>query len=358
MRVLALIPNQIGYSPGQRGSIELWDKVLQPAGIHLEYAPFESERLRKVLYLPGSQIRKTIEMVRGYVDRVRLVREIDDYDAVFVYREAALFGPAFLERMVARRKPIIYQLDDPLFIPYKSPANGLLSYLKFFGKVKEVIRMSSAVIVNSTPIRQFAEQFNDNVWQIPSVVDLDKFTYNENDQCRKPLNVGWSGSSTTIKNIKMIERPLQRISDSGVCDINLIGSDDFRLSGVNHHANKWNGETEVDDLRRIQIGLAPLPDDNPWNPYKFIMKTAQYMSLGIVPVGTPMASNTEVIRHGENGFLASTDDEWVEYISTLAHDSELRRSMSREAALDASSKYSLQANSEKIVSAFRSAFSC
>ena len=355
MKVLALIPSQKGYSPGQRGSIELWEKVLTPAGIELDYAPFESEKLREILYRPGNQMRKAVEMLRGYFDRITLVRSIDDYDAVFIYREAALLGPAFLERMIARRKPIIYQLDDPLFVPYRSPANGLLSYLKFFGKVKEIVRMSTAVLVNSTPIRQFAEQYNKNIWQVPSVVDLDKFVYDEADQNRRPVTVGWSGSPTTIKNLKMIEAPLGRISASGICDIKLIGSDDFGLDGVKYHAQKWDGATEVDDLRHMQIGLVPLPDDNPWNPYKFIMKTAQYMSLGIVPVGTPMASNLEVIRHGENGFLAGNDDEWIEQISTLVRDADLRKKMSHEAARDASAKYSLQTNADKIVSAFRSA---
>ena len=48
MEVLALIPNQYGYAPGQRGSIELWDKVLAPAGINIHYAPFETPRLHEV----------------------------------------------------------------------------------------------------------------------------------------------------------------------------------------------------------------------------------------------------------------------------------------------------------------------
>jgi glycosyltransferase involved in cell wall biosynthesis len=274
---------------------------------------------------------------------------------VFVYREAALLGPAFLEKAIARRKPIIYQLDDPLFVPYRSPSNGYWSYLKFFGKIKEIIRISTVVMVNSSHIRHYAEQYNSNVYQVPSVVDLDKFAYSESDQERNPVTVGWSGSPTTIRNVKMIERPLKEISDTGLCDIKLIGSEDFGLKGVKYHAKKWDSETEVDDLRRIQIGLVPLPDDNPWNPYKFIMKTAQYMALGVVPVGTPMASNTEVIRNGENGFLASSDDEWVESITTLLHDPELRKSMSKAAAKDAIAKYSLQANAETIISAFKSA---
>jgi glycosyltransferase involved in cell wall biosynthesis len=153
----------------------------------------------------------------------------------------------------------------------------------------------------------------------------------------------------------MIEEALAHISTTENCDISLIGSEDFGLDGVRHEAKKWSSETEVDDLRRMQIGLVPLPDDNPWNPYKFIMKTAQYMSLGIVPVGTPMASNTEVIRHGENGFLARSQREWVDAMTTLIRDDDLRLSMSRQAARDAAEKYSLQANAEKIVAAFESA---
>jgi len=211
------------------------------------------------------------------------------------------------------------------------------------------------VMVNSGPIREYAERFNKNVRQVPSVVDIDKFVYDARDQLRRPVCTGWSGSPTTLKNVKMIEGALSRISDSQICDILLIGSGEFGLSGVRHEAKKWSGETEVEDLRRIQIGLVPLPADNPWNPYKFIMKTAQYMSLGIVPVATPMASNTEVIRPGENGFLAETENEWVEAITTLVNDQELRTAMSRQAAKDAAEKYSLQANAGKIVEAFKSA---
>lgn len=353
MRVLTLVPNQKGYSPGQRGSIELWEKVLKPAGIELDYAPFETDKLHKILYTSGNQLAKAVEMARGYINRLGLLKKLDDYDAVFVYREAALFGPAFLEKMIARKKPIIYQLDDPLFMPYRSPSNGYLSYLKFFGKIKEIIRISKVVMVNSTPIREYAEQYNKNVRQIPSIVNAEKFVYKPFTENGKKVCIGWSGSPTTLKNIKLIQIPLQEISRAGICDLHFIGGEDFGLEDVKYSAQKWNSETEVEDLRKMQIGLVPLPE-NAWNPYKFIMKTAQYMALGIVPVGTPMASNPEVIQHGENGFLAGTDEEWVEYLNILAKDADLRNGMSIRAAEDARSKYTLEANTDQIVEAFRS----
>ena len=224
----------------------------------------------------------------------------------------------------------------------------------FFGKIKEIIRISKVVVVNSSHIREYAEQFNKNIWQIPSIVDTRKFIYEPFSESMKRVCVGWSGSPTTLKNIKLVEKPLARLSERDICDIHFIGGTDFDLDNVKYTAQKWNGDSEVEDLRRLQIGLVPLPE-NEWNKRKFIMKTAQYMALGIVPVGTPMASNTEVIRHGENGFLAATDDEWFEYLTILVKDYKLRTKMSIEATKDAQANYSLEANAPKVIEAFRAA---
>jgi len=349
-----LVPNQLGYAPGQRGSIELWEKVLTPAGIELDYAPFETDELRKVLYAPGNNTKKAFEMVRGYFNRFQLLRDLDKFDAVFVYREAALIGPAILERLVARKKPVIYQLDDPLFIPYRSQYNGHFAKLKFVGKIKEIISLSKVVMVNSSHIEDYARQFNKNIWRVPSVVDTDKYIYNAQDQDVDRPIVGWSGSPTTAQNLRLIQEPLKVLSERKNCDIRFIGSSDPGLDGVSYSTQKWNGSTEVDDLRRLQIGLVPLAD-LVWNPYKFIMKTAQYMALGIVPVGTPIASNPEVIQHGENGFLAESNEDWVRYIQLLIDDKELRMKLSSQAAKDAEANYSLRSQTSKVVEAFRAA---
>ena len=203
MEVLALIPNQYGHAPGQRSSIELWETVLAPVGINIHYAPFETVRLHEVLYQPGHYATKVTEMLRAYIERLKLLGDLKRFDAVFVYREAALLGPAFLEKMVARRGlPIIYQLDDPLFVPYMSPSNGYLSYLKFFGKIAEICRLAKVVMVNSTQIREYVSQYNQNIWQVPSVVDTRQYVYRPDllEKQTDEVCIGWSGSPTTIGN--------------------------------------------------------------------------------------------------------------------------------------------------------------
>ena len=357
MEVLALIPNQYGHAPGQRSSIELWESVLAPVGINIHYAPFETERLHEVLYRPGHYATKVGEMVRAYVERIRLLGDLKRFDAVFVYREAALLGPAFLEKMVARRGlPIIYQLDDPLFIPYTSPSNGYLSYLKFFGKISEICRLSKVVMVNSTQIREYVSQYNQNIWQVPSVVDTSQYVFRPDLLETEPEEVciGWSGSPTTVGNIRVIAGALRQLAERVKHRVHLIGGTEFDLPGVTYVAQKWSAETEVADLRKMQVGMVPLPL-NEWNKRKFYMKTAQYMALGIPTVATPLGSNPEVVEHGVTGFLADSEEEWIKYLSLLIKDHELRLRMAHAAATAAQKKYSLEGNTEKIIEAFQAA---
>jgi hypothetical protein len=156
--VLVLTPYRYGVVPGPRSSIELWERVLASAGITFDYLPFETERLGSVIYEPGRYLAKARAMIDAYRRRILELGAVDEADAVLVYREAALIGPAWIERYVARRKPLIYQLDDPLYVPYQSPFNAYFSYLKFFGKVGTICRLSSVTVVNSRQHYEYAAE--------------------------------------------------------------------------------------------------------------------------------------------------------------------------------------------------------
>jgi glycosyltransferase involved in cell wall biosynthesis len=357
MRVLVLTPYAYGTVPGPRSSFELWERVLRESDIDLDYLVFETEALHEVLYESGRAPTKVWEMGRAYAQFApRAIRRARDYDAVLVNREATLIGPALVERLVARTgKPLIYLLDDPLYIPYRSPSNGWLSYLKFFGKVKSLCRMSSAVLVNSPSHARFARAYNDNVWEIPSVVDGDLYT----GWAPRPgppngaVCIGWTGSPSTTPNLRVIADPLETLARRDDVDLRFIGAADSDLPRVRHTALPWRASSEVDDLRSLEVGLLPLPR-TPWTPHKFYLKLVQYMALGIPPVATPLGSNSILIKEGETGFLADSDGEWIAKLERLVADPELRERIGRNAAELALSRYTLQANAERIVAAFRS----
>jgi len=355
MRVLVLTPYPYGTVAGPRSSFELWERVLRDAGIEFDYAVFETDRLHEILYRDGRAAEKALEMARSYTRQLAQAGRASEYDAVLVNREATLIGPALIERWVSRRTPLIYLLDDPLYIPYRSPSNGALSYLKCFGKVKTLCRISRTVIANSPSNCSFARRHNANVWEIPSVVDADLYTgWVPREAPRNGVCIGWTGSASTAGNLQLIRAPLRTLSRRDDVRLRLIGADDFGMPEIGHEAIPWRAETEVEDLRRLDIGLLPLPL-TPWAPHKFYLKLIQYMALGIPPVATPLGSNQLVIEDGRSGFLARDEREWTTVLERLVADPELRERVGRFGAQAAQRSYTLQANAERIVAAVRSA---
>ena len=228
----------------------------------------------------------------------------------------------------------------------------MLSYLKFFGKVKTLCRPSAVVMANSPSHAAFARRHNPRVWEIPSLVDAELYTGGSLVLVAGPVCVGWTGSASTASNLRLIREPLSRIGAHHDAELRFIGAKDFGLDGVPYSAQQWRAETEVEDLRRFDIGLLPVPP-SPWAPHKFYMKLVQYMALGIPPVASAIGCNPIVIDDGESGFLVRDQQDWDRAVARLIEDAELRERIGKRAAKVAHERYTLQANAEKILTAFQ-----
>src|SRR2546430_11203186 len=109
LRLLVLANKPRGLAPGQRFRFEQWAPRLErDHEIQVDLLPFESPRLTEVLYRPGHLLQKAALVARDFLRRAGAVEKARDYDAVLLFREASLFGPAFYERMISRTgRPII-----------------------------------------------------------------------------------------------------------------------------------------------------------------------------------------------------------------------------------------------------------
>ena len=114
IRVLALVPYPIGRAPGQRYRIEQWAPLLRREGVHVAFSPFLSRRGMEVLYEPGHVGVKVRETLRGYLRRLAETLRSASADVIFVYREAALLGPAWIEQLLALRRPLVFDFDDAI----------------------------------------------------------------------------------------------------------------------------------------------------------------------------------------------------------------------------------------------------
>jgi L-malate glycosyltransferase len=355
IKVLAVVPELYDKAPGQRFRIEQWDPYLRELGVEITYLPFEDEKLRSVVNQPGRYPEKFVQAMKALGRRRRELSSLADYDLVYVFREAALLGPAIFERSIVRAgKPMIFDFDDAVFMRSAASVNGYLNYLKFPGKIKTVCRLASHVMAGNSFLAEFAGQVNKNVTVVPTTIDIEKYQhiYPEKEAPQVPTIV-WSGSRPTLTNLFTLRPALQKLASEEKFKLRVIGTPTYELPGVEVEALAWRSETEVDDLKAGDIGIMPLPDDA-WSRGKCGLKALQYMALGMPTVCSTVGANMDIIQDGENGFLAANDDEWVEKLKTLLHGAEDRNRLGRAGRETVEEKYSAQVQAPRVYEIFAS----
>lgn len=354
MRVLALMPALYDTSPGQRYRLEQWEPLLRERGVDITFAAFEDEDLHALLYKRGMMGKKLQLVTRALGRRLSLVRKVKDYDLVYLLREAALLGPPLFERLIAQSGvPMIFDFDDAIFVSYRSPSNGYLSYLKFASKTKTICRISSHVMVGNPYLADYARQVNDQVTVIPTTIDTEKYRVPERKKKDGPVVIGWTGSYSTVQHLDTMRGALKKLAEKESFRLRVIGTPSYECDPVEVEAMKWRAETELEDLSEIDIGMMPLPDDR-WSKGKCGLKALQFMALGIPTICSPVGVNTDIIQDDQNGFIAATEDEWVEKLTRLLRSAELRQRLGHAGRVTVEEKYSAITQTPRVYEIFKS----
>lgn len=345
IKLCALMPYPFDTAPSQRFRIEQWEPYLDKEQILIDYYSFADEKLNRTLYKKGHTAAKLAYMLSALLRRFGHVARAGKYDAVFIHRGASLVGPAFLERLInITGVPIIFDFDDSIFLADTSNANKFFSWAKFVGKVKEICRISSAVTVGNSYLKKYADAFNENVFIVPTSIDTERYKPVEQTGKRRSekIIIGWTGSSTSQYHLEAFEPTLaellERRSD---VEIRVISDRKPDFENIECTWREWSAETEVEETRNFDIGIMPIPD-NQWTRGKCAAKALICMSLGIPTICSNVGANRDVIKNGENGFLADTSEQWLEYFDVLIDNETLRRDMSIAARATVVNNYSMK----------------
>jgi glycosyltransferase involved in cell wall biosynthesis len=83
------------------------------------------------------------------------------------------------------------------------------------------------------------------------------------------------------------------------------------------------------------------------------LQAIQFMACGVPVIAAAVGVNRTIVDDGANGFLASNEDEWVEKLSRLLSDVELRRRFAAAGRRTVEERYSLRVNAPMLAATFR-----
>jgi glycosyltransferase involved in cell wall biosynthesis len=344
-RLLFITPNPI-ESASERYRIYQFLPYLERAGFACTVRAFATDTLFRAIQ-SERLVPKLVLTPFCYIRRAIDVASMRRYDAVIVHRGVFPFPWPAMERMINRRQaPVIFDFDDAIHIGHRdTPTTKYhwLYQLKYGPRVNEMLSRCQHIIAGNRTLAEHALKFNSEVSVIPTVVDLDKYTYSPPRLSNDVLTIGWVGSRSTSPYLLEIESVLRRLSEThpGKLRFRLYGHPSRDLTLPNFESLPFSLASEVEDLRTIDIGVMPVPD-NDWTRGKCAFKAIQYMALGIPTVSSPVGIATDLIQHNVNGYLARTPGEWFEALNHLVIDARLRRRFAEEGRKTVEARYSLQ----------------
>lgn len=355
-KICFFVPHPENVSPSQRFRLEQYFSLLKARGFEVTVFPFLHQSILKfkseksffsqAFTILASILRRPFQMIHALPCAF-----------IFIHREMAPLGPPFFEWVMAKvfRKKVIYDFDDAIWTTDNTTESPVARALRWRSKVGSICRWSYKVSCGNPYLAAYAKQFNGSVVINPTTLDTTK-THTPGLRAEsRHVTIGWTGSHSTVKYLEALVPVLQALEEKYSHLLFVVIADiDPHLPLRNYRFLPWNHDREIEDLRTIDIGVMPLPDD-PWTRGKCGFKALQFMALEIPPVVSPVGVNREIVDHGVDGFWASTPGEWIEHLGQLIQNPEQRRSMGRRGREKVVARYSVTANAPTFLSLFQQA---
>lgn len=355
-KILAIVQHRKGRSPGQRFRFEHFIPYLEQNGFKIEFSNLLNENDDKNFYAKGNILKKVIIIIKSFLHRFKDLKKAAYFDVVYIYREAFWLGTVFFEKKLKKRKTkIIYDFDDAIWLNDTSDGNKKFAWLKSNTKTGAICKIADLVITGNKYLADYAKNFNTNVIIIPTTIDTNYHKPIEIKKDNYKICIGWTGTETTLKHFDIAIPVLKKLKDIYGEQIyfKVIVNTDVWTRDLDVKLVKWNLQDEIKELSEFDIGIMPLPDDD-WSRGKCGFKGLQYMALEIPTIMSPVGVNKEIIKHGENGFLANSDEEWINIISDLIKNPELRIKIGKAGRKTIIENYSVDAWKNYFIEIFNS----
>ncbi|QBN19822.1 glycosyltransferase [Flavobacterium nackdongense] len=348
MKILFL-PKYNQQGPSSRYRIYQYLEFYKREGLEVTVSPLFGTR-----FFVNNKLIKICYTLYYYFRRFFKLLGVFQYDLVYIEYELFPYFPAVFEKLLrVTNGKYIVDYDDAIFHNYNKSKHNLIRVL-LSNKIDSVIKNASYVITGSPYLTEYVSKLNTNYVEIPTSVSRNKYTSISDSEKNAIFTLGWIGSRTTSVNLLNLIPAFEELSKKIKFQLNLIGFDEglsHQLSHLNVNFVKWNAETEIQEIKKFDVGIMPL-ENTPFNQGKCGFKLIQYMGCSLPTIATPLEANVKINRSGKNLHAITTED-WVDAFKEIHQNRDYYKAIGKENFNDFEKFYTVENNSETYVKIFK-----
>lgn len=256
------------------------------------------------------------------------------YDIIYLQK---ILLPSYYVRLLETLTTCVYDFDDALYAPFPWSddfENDQESSLK------STLQAVTAVITGSPVLSNYAQEYSANVHCLPTSIPKEPYLQfqlqKESRRKKDHVSIGWIGNPENLWYLSNVEDAISKVlQENENIHLEIITAGNMPLKPFNNRNDvtyqEWSRETELELLANIDIGIRPLVNDE-WTRGKGgFTSVVQLMAMGLPVVVTPVGMLSDMISHGENGYLAEDDVDWIRFLTQLIANPDLRESMGKKA---------------------------
>lgn len=271
-----------------------------------------------------------------------IASEVARHDLLVLHRIAYSAGVATIVAAARRRgAPVLFDIDDLVFDPglmqridalqWMAAADAAL-FRSDLERYRRTLALCDGAIVPTEPLAEAVRSLGIPAFLHRNAPSRDLLALSEaarqkrkSDPSRIVLGYA-SGSRTHNRDFLEASPALVRLfSEEPAVELHVIGYLDLgpewepflprvkRLEYV-----PWRRLPSV--LATFDVNLAPLEHGNPFCEAKSELKWVEAAAVSVPTIASPTAPYRGAIRHGVDGFLAGTEEEWLAALRELARD--------------------------------------
>jgi glycosyltransferase involved in cell wall biosynthesis len=336
MRIICFLSTY--YGPSGRFRFLQYEKEFAKKNYQMTYSAiypmrhftpkFSSRFINKIV----SRCVEPLRMLHVLLSGFRLLF----YDAVFLNKDISSSSRIqwYESYFLFFNKNIYFDLDDAIFFANKGERDK--KFQTIFPKLK-------GIIVSNKYLKEYAEKLNPNSKVIPMGIDMEFYTEKVFDVSRKEMIIGWSGSDRSYETtFPSVIPALEKLAKQQNIKVLIIKNTDpeLKIPNVDVEFIPWSKETEVESVKKMDIGLMPLIEDE-FQRYKSALKALQYMAVGIPALVSPIGINSTIVEDGVHGFHCVTEQDWIKNIEKFIVDRNLIQQLGKNARLKIEREHAL-----------------
>lgn len=254
--------------------------------------------------------------------------------------------------------PIVMDIDDNILeVPEGNPALrcGYTRDGTRRAYTAASMSMMDALFVSTKPLKDYFSKYFKTlfdldipIYVLPNGCDEDEWKFNTKKGDK--IKIGWHGSITHDEDLKQALPALQEIlKERDDVVLELIGGireakikqifngwgDEIKKVLIASGTPSWNGFPEMLSEQGIDIGIAPLVD-NEFNRGKSHIKWMEYALLGIPCIASDVYPYSKAIDNGINGIITK---DWKKDLLDLINNEQKRKEIGQNAKEHVLDKY-------------------